>query len=204
MKSLKLWSQMRSLARYYNVLAYDQSRVVLTHDDKEVYVNANRVKVAAADREYILTQGESNLIHSRQIKYILLSRTTWLYSGWLLADGPAAELRHHCDALQLRGDAQGEVCQVLAGGGRWHASPWREQGGGRPGGSHDYYHGRVQYSLSQVRLDSEENRGHYICRTFTLTDQVSIITNPLFQPNKVGSWILNEKTKCLKWNIKNW
>ena len=38
------------------------------------------------------------------------------------------------------------------------------------------YHGRVQYSLSQVRLDSEENRGHYICRTFTLTDQVSIIT----------------------------
>ena len=46
------------LSRYYNVLAYDQSRVVLTHEDKEVYVNANRVKVAAADREYILTQGE--------------------------------------------------------------------------------------------------------------------------------------------------
>ena len=67
---------MRSLASYYNVLAYDQSRVVLTHHDKEVYVNANRVKVAAADREYILTQGESNLIHSRHIKYILLSRTT--------------------------------------------------------------------------------------------------------------------------------
>ena len=31
---------------------------MLTHEDKEVYVNANRVKVAAADREYILTQGE--------------------------------------------------------------------------------------------------------------------------------------------------
>ena len=45
------------LSRYYNVLAYDQSRVLLTHEDKEVYVNANRVKVAAADREYILTQG---------------------------------------------------------------------------------------------------------------------------------------------------
>ena len=39
------------------MLAYDQSRVLLTHEDKEVYVNANRVKVAAADREYILTQG---------------------------------------------------------------------------------------------------------------------------------------------------
>ena len=24
------------MARYYNVLAYDQSRVLLTHDDKEV------------------------------------------------------------------------------------------------------------------------------------------------------------------------
>ena len=48
------------LGRYYNVLAYDQSRVLLTHEDKEVYVNANRVKVAAADREYILTQGEWN------------------------------------------------------------------------------------------------------------------------------------------------
>ena len=51
-------------SRYYNVLAYDQSRVLLTHDDKEVYVNANRVKVAAADREYILTQGEINKMYS--------------------------------------------------------------------------------------------------------------------------------------------
>ena len=46
------------------MLAYDQSRVVLTHEDKEVYVNANRVKVAAADREYILTQGEINKMYS--------------------------------------------------------------------------------------------------------------------------------------------
>ena len=49
------------------MLAYDQSRVLLTHDDKEVYVNANRVKVAAADREYILTQGEIDKIHFNRL-----------------------------------------------------------------------------------------------------------------------------------------
>ena len=76
---------MRSLARYYNVLAYDQSRVVLTHEDKEVYVNANRVKVAAADREYILTQGESHSPVSRlKMQSFLLqdhSTAQWTTSG---------------------------------------------------------------------------------------------------------------------------
>ena len=43
--------------RYDNVLAYDQSRVVISHDDKELYINANLVKVPEAGREYILTQG---------------------------------------------------------------------------------------------------------------------------------------------------
>ena len=57
-------------SRYYNVLAYDHSRVVLSHEEKDVYVNANRVKVAAADREYILTQGEISLI---QIENVFLS-----------------------------------------------------------------------------------------------------------------------------------
>ena len=36
--------------------------------------------------------------------------------------------------------------------------------------------GWVQCSVIQVRLDSEENRGHYICRTFTLTDQVRFLS----------------------------
>ena len=47
--------------RYYNVLAYDHSRVIVHHDDKEIYINANVVKVAKADRKYILAQGESAL-----------------------------------------------------------------------------------------------------------------------------------------------
>ena len=65
---------------------------------------------------------------------LLPARTTWLYSGRLLADGPAGELWDDCDAVQLRGDAQGEVGQVLAGGGWRHPAPWREQGRGRPWG----------------------------------------------------------------------
>ena len=64
------------------MLAYDQSRVLLTHEDKEVYVNANRVKVAAADREYILTQGgwDGNI----QIDNLLLQdhlTAQWTTSG---------------------------------------------------------------------------------------------------------------------------
>jgi len=45
------------LNRYYNVLAYDHSRVIVHHDDKDIYINANVVKVPQADRMYILAQG---------------------------------------------------------------------------------------------------------------------------------------------------
>ena len=64
------------------MLAYDQSRVLLTHEDKEVYVNANRVKVAAADREYILTQGGWDV--NIQIDNVLLQdhlTAQWTTSG---------------------------------------------------------------------------------------------------------------------------
>ena len=64
------------------MLAYDQSRVLLTHEDKEVYVNANRVKVAAADREYILTQGGWDV--NIQIDNLLLQdhlTAQWTTSG---------------------------------------------------------------------------------------------------------------------------
>lgn len=45
--------------RYYNVLAYDQSRVsVKTEDNCHHYINANLVTVKDANRKYILTQGD--------------------------------------------------------------------------------------------------------------------------------------------------
>jgi len=46
-----------SLNRYPNVSAYDHSRVILTHNDEDLYINANLVKSSEANREYILTQG---------------------------------------------------------------------------------------------------------------------------------------------------
>jgi len=46
------------LNRYYNVLAYDHTRVKInTSENNETYINANIVHVPKADRKYILTQG---------------------------------------------------------------------------------------------------------------------------------------------------
>jgi len=46
-----------SLNRYPNVSAYDHSRVRLTHNDEDVYINANLVKAPETERQYILSQG---------------------------------------------------------------------------------------------------------------------------------------------------
>ncbi len=46
------------LYRYYNVLPYDHSRVRLKYLDREIYINANYVRVPEANRKYILTQGK--------------------------------------------------------------------------------------------------------------------------------------------------
>ena len=43
--------------RYPNVSAYDHSRVRLTHNDEDVYINANLVKAPETERQYILSQG---------------------------------------------------------------------------------------------------------------------------------------------------
>lgn len=47
----------KPLNRYYNVLAYDQSRVKLKYEREDIYINACHVNVPEADRQYILTQG---------------------------------------------------------------------------------------------------------------------------------------------------
>ena len=47
--------------RYYNVITYDHSRVIVQHDDKEIYINASVVKVPQANREYILSQGKETV-----------------------------------------------------------------------------------------------------------------------------------------------
>jgi len=128
-----------SLNRYYNVLAYDQSRVLLTHEDKEVYVNANRVKVAAADREYILTQGPLDCT---------------VDDFWLMVQ------QENSDTIVM-------LCNCVEMHKEKSAKYWPEE----VGDTLLLGENREGVDL-EVRLDSEENRGHYICRTFTLTDQV--------------------------------
>jgi len=128
-----------SLNRYYNVLAYDQSRVVLTHEDKEVYVNANRVKVAAADREYILTQGPLDCT---------------VDDFWLMVQ------QENSDTIVM-------LCNCVEMHKEKSAQYWPE----KPGETLLLGENREGVDL-EVRLDSEEDRGHYFCRTFTLIDKV--------------------------------
>jgi len=45
------------LNRYPNVSAYDHSRVHISHNNEDLYINANLVRSTEADRKYILTQG---------------------------------------------------------------------------------------------------------------------------------------------------
>jgi len=45
------------LNRYYNMIAYDHSRIKVDYAGKDIYINANLVEVPEAEREYILTQG---------------------------------------------------------------------------------------------------------------------------------------------------
>ncbi|XP_023327790.1 tyrosine-protein phosphatase non-receptor type 2 [Eurytemora carolleeae] len=47
----------KPLNRYYNVLAYDQTRVKIQLDRRDIYINANHVRIPDSGREYILTQG---------------------------------------------------------------------------------------------------------------------------------------------------
>jgi protein tyrosine phosphatase len=62
------------LDRYYNVLPYDHSRVRLKYLDREIYINANYVRVPEANRKYILTQGKLQYVHLVFITFIQLEK----------------------------------------------------------------------------------------------------------------------------------
>ena len=55
------------------MIAYDHSRVIVHHDDKEIYINASVVKVPQANREYILSQGKETIGSYLLSFYFLLS-----------------------------------------------------------------------------------------------------------------------------------
>lgn len=128
------------LNRYNNVLAYDQSRVVVTHDDKEIYVNANIVKVPAAGRNYILSQGPLDCT---------------VDDFWLMCH------QQNSDTIVM-------LCNCVEMDRQKSAKYWPEEVGDT------LLLGDTREGLGlEVSLDEEEDMGHYVTRTFTLTDQVS-------------------------------
>lgn len=129
-----------SLNRYYNVLPFDQTRVVVTHDSKEIYINANTVKVPRAGRKYILTQGPLDCT---------------VDDFWLMCQ------QQNSDTIIM-------LCNCVEMQKEKSAKYWPE----KVGDTLLLGESRVGLGL-EVCLDSEEDRGHYITRTLTLTDQVS-------------------------------
>ena len=69
------------LDRYYNVLPYDHSRVRLKYLDREIYINANYVRVPEANRKYILTQGKLQISFSTGIgNFYYFTADKWIFS----------------------------------------------------------------------------------------------------------------------------
>lgn len=66
-----------SNSRYPNVSAYDHSRVRLSLNDEDIYINANLVKAPEAERHYILSQGKILCVIkcTEKIKTCLFFRT---------------------------------------------------------------------------------------------------------------------------------
>lgn len=137
-----------NLNRYYNVLAYDQTRVSLTHDGKEIYINANLVKVPAAGREYILTQGPLAL-------------------GTPTPGAPGTVDDFWLMVAQQGTDCIVMLCNCVETHKEKSAKYWPEEVGDT------LLLGENREGVDmEVRLDSEEHHGHYTTRQFTLIDQV--------------------------------
>eukprot|EP00092_Neocalanus_flemingeri_P030624 GFUD01033252.1.p1 GENE.GFUD01033252.1~~GFUD01033252.1.p1 ORF type:complete len:379 (-),score=103.23 GFUD01033252.1:121-1257(-) len=129
-----------SLNRYYNVIAYDHSRVILHHDDKEVYINANIVRVPQANREYILTQGP-------------LEKT--VDDFWLMVfQQNSSTVVMLCNCIEMNRDKSWQYWPLEVG--------------------HTMVLGESRDGVGlEVTMVHSENKGHFIVRTFTLTDTVS-------------------------------
>jgi len=137
-----------ALNRYYNVIAYDHSRVLLHHDDKEVYINANLVKVPQANREYILTQGP-------------LENT--VDDFWLMVfQQKSSAVVMLCNCIEMNRDKSWQYWPLEVG--------------------HTMVLGETREGLGlEVTMVNSEDHGHYMIRTFTLTDTVSGVKRKIKQ-----------------------
>jgi len=136
------------LNRYYNVIAYDHSRVILHHDEKEIYINASVVKVPQAGREYILSQGP-------------LENTVddfWL----MIYQQNSSIVVMLCNCIEMNRDKSWQYWPLEVG--------------------HTMVLGETREGLGlEVTMVHCEDRGHYIVRTFTLTDTISRVKRKIKQ-----------------------
>jgi len=136
------------LNRYYNVIAYDHSRVILHHNGKEVYINASVVKVPQADREYILCQGP-------------LENTVddfWL----MIFQQNCSTVVMLCNCIEMNRDKSSQYWPIEVG--------------------HTMVLGESRDGVGlEVTMVHSEDRGHYIIRTFTLTDTISRVKRKIKQ-----------------------
>jgi len=128
------------LNRYYNVIAYDHSRVILQHEGKDVYINASVVKVPQADREYILCQGPlENTVDDFWIMIYQQNCSTVVML---------------CNCIEMNRDKSWQYWPIEVG--------------------HTMVLGKHREGVGlEVTMVHSEDRGHYIIRTFTLTDTIS-------------------------------
>jgi len=136
------------LNRYYNVIAYDHSRVILHHDEKEIYINASVVKVPQAGREYILSQGP-------------LENTVddfWL----MIYQQNSSVVVMLCNCIEMNRDKSWQYWPLEVG--------------------HTMVLGETREGVGlEVTMVHCEDRGHYIVRTFTLTDTISRVKRKIKQ-----------------------
>lgn len=137
------------LNRYYNVLAYDHTRVKVTHGDDDLYVNANLVTFNDANRKYILSQGPLEktvetfwmMVYQQNTSTIIMlcncvemkREKCWLYwpmdsikplilkSGLQVIFEKAEDLGHYCiRTFTLKDEVTGETRKIQ----QYHYVSW--------------------------------------------------------------------------------
>jgi tyrosine-protein phosphatase non-receptor type 1 len=147
------------------VIAYDHSRVIVHHEDKEIYINASVVKVPQANREYILSQGNETVdSYFISLQFLLagpLENT--VDDFWLMVyQQNSSTVVMLCNCIEMNRD---KSCQY-----------WPLEVG------HTMVLGESREGMGlEVTMVTSEDRGHFIIRTFTLANTVTGVKRKIKQ-----------------------
>ena len=147
------------ISRYPNVSAYDHSRVRLSHNDEDIYINANLVKAPEAERHYILSQGTiiKCQIHIKHLNLICISGPLkeTVDDFWLMI------FQYNCPTIVM-------LCNCWENNMNKSWQYWPLEVG------HTMVLGEdrdgIELEVTYVHL---EDRNHYLVRSFVLTDTAS-------------------------------